>query len=130
MIRRPPRSTRTDTLFPYTTLFRSLADGGVMAFGLSEQRLDDADIDAVLEQVGGEAMAERMRSDALVDIGGLGGFDDDAVELTRAARSCGALSGEEPPVGDEDALLPPRAPPAAPETEQLGRASCGERGGR
>src|SRR3546814_5973298 len=30
MIRRPPRSTRTDTLFPYTTLFRSLrrADRG------------------------------------------------------------------------------------------------------
>src|SRR3546814_9815700 len=26
MIRRPPRSTRTDTLFPYTTLFRSPAD--------------------------------------------------------------------------------------------------------
>src|SRR3546814_4979603 len=27
MIRRPPRSTRTDTLFPYTTLFRSQEDG-------------------------------------------------------------------------------------------------------
>src|SRR3546814_11926765 len=27
MIRRPPRSTRTDTLFPYTTLFRSPTDG-------------------------------------------------------------------------------------------------------
>src|SRR3546814_1230253 len=27
MIRRPPRSTRTDTLFPYTTLFRSLGGG-------------------------------------------------------------------------------------------------------
>src|SRR3546814_2249453 len=26
MIRRPPRSTRTDTLFPYTTLFRSIQD--------------------------------------------------------------------------------------------------------
>src|SRR3546814_14031713 len=26
MIRRPPRSTRTDTLFPYTTLFRSQSD--------------------------------------------------------------------------------------------------------
>src|SRR3546814_14991253 len=26
MIRRPPRSTRTDTLFPYTTLFRSKGD--------------------------------------------------------------------------------------------------------
>src|SRR3546814_3021230 len=30
-IRRPPRSTRTDTLFPYTTLFRSLA--GARNFG-------------------------------------------------------------------------------------------------
>src|SRR3546814_7970983 len=27
MIRRPPRSTRTDTLFPYTTLFRSVHPG-------------------------------------------------------------------------------------------------------
>src|SRR3546814_10050170 len=32
MIRRPPRSTRTDTLFPYTTLFRSSGIAG--AFGL------------------------------------------------------------------------------------------------
>src|SRR3546814_17287813 len=32
MIRRPPRFTRTDTLFPYTTLFRSLAEV-VAAFG-------------------------------------------------------------------------------------------------
>src|SRR3546814_13538448 len=29
MIRRPPRSTRTDTLFPYTTLFRSHLPAGV-----------------------------------------------------------------------------------------------------
>src|SRR3546814_12759291 len=29
MIRRPPRSTRTDTLLPYTTLFRSVGDGHV-----------------------------------------------------------------------------------------------------
>src|SRR3546814_11674500 len=33
MIRRPPRSTRTDTLFPYTTLFRStLLDGRMRSF--------------------------------------------------------------------------------------------------
>src|SRR3546814_17841951 len=38
MIRRPPRSTRTDTLFPYTTLFRSLAK----ALG-SQQGVDHAD---------------------------------------------------------------------------------------
>src|SRR3546814_21035461 len=34
MIRRPPRSTRTDTLFPYTTLFRSkIAERGASALG-------------------------------------------------------------------------------------------------
>src|SRR3546814_8150550 len=34
MIRRPPRSTRTDTLFPYTTLFRSTkSSGDTMARG-------------------------------------------------------------------------------------------------
>src|SRR3546814_1791498 len=32
MIRRPPRSTRTDTLFPYTTLFRSIGDVVVAEF--------------------------------------------------------------------------------------------------
>src|SRR3546814_16460878 len=31
MIRRPPRSTRTDTLFPYTTLFRSRVSGRLEA---------------------------------------------------------------------------------------------------
>src|SRR3546814_8481597 len=30
MIRRPPRSTRTDTLFPYTTLFRSPGNANLM----------------------------------------------------------------------------------------------------
>src|SRR3546814_1895377 len=33
MIRRPPRSTRTDTLFPYTTLFRSCKRRQVAAIG-------------------------------------------------------------------------------------------------
>src|SRR3546814_18074516 len=45
MIRRPPRSTRTDTLFPYTTLFRSgkrglimgLANDKSLAWGISRQ---------------------------------------------------------------------------------------------
>src|SRR3546814_6888899 len=37
MIRRPPRSTRTDTLFPYTTLFRSPGgiDEGVHGVGIA-----------------------------------------------------------------------------------------------
>src|SRR3546814_20796580 len=40
MIRRPPRSTRTDTLFPYTTLFRSAISGGRMT--LPERQLANA----------------------------------------------------------------------------------------
>src|SRR3546814_2967517 len=36
MIRRPPGSTRTDTLFPYTTLFRSSSEGK-LAYLQSEQ---------------------------------------------------------------------------------------------
>src|SRR3546814_3035032 len=58
MIRRPPRSTRTDTLFPYTTLFRStrppiansdgnIADGShprlAAAFGAAPVRTGPAD---------------------------------------------------------------------------------------
>src|SRR3546814_2105258 len=37
MIRRPPRSTRTDTLFPYTTLFRSLRIGGALSAVIRNQ---------------------------------------------------------------------------------------------
>src|SRR3546814_11016063 len=36
MIRRPPRSTRTDTLFPYTTLFRSLFSQEYFSMARSE----------------------------------------------------------------------------------------------
>src|SRR3546814_11421706 len=47
---RPPRSTRTDTLFPYTTLFRSSAGRGVWVSGLrngvSAAMLNDARIRA------------------------------------------------------------------------------------
>src|SRR3546814_17158907 len=42
MIRRPPRSTRTDTLFPYTTLFRSLIRGQQYASALNRRRIDFA----------------------------------------------------------------------------------------
>src|SRR3546814_1120485 len=37
MIRRPPRSTRTDTLFPYTTLFRSVAAALELTGDLAKQ---------------------------------------------------------------------------------------------
>src|SRR3546814_13084669 len=49
MIRRPPRSTRTDTLFPYTTLFRSIAlTAAVVGDAMRSQRqVVDANPDAL-----------------------------------------------------------------------------------
>src|SRR3546814_5990852 len=49
MILRPPRSTRTYTRFPYTTLFRSLDDRRKLAFMFLAET-DVARIDAVLRQ--------------------------------------------------------------------------------
>src|SRR3546814_14866556 len=72
MIRRPPRSTRTDTLFPYTTLFRS---GGVVWKG----NLD----------VGGEALGDRLhfgldRVDRVERIGARSQLDAETGEIGRA----------------------------------------------
>src|SRR3546814_722874 len=46
MIRRPPRSTRTDTLFPYTTLFRSVAE-----IDPASQLADDDHVDPVKQML-------------------------------------------------------------------------------
>src|SRR3546814_13826911 len=88
MIRRPPRPTRTDTLFPYTTLFRS---GAIVGNGEKRSPIgvDDLEVDrartrpaCVLDKLG-ENIAERVieeagdsgdggRIDLAVDRGGQG----------------------------------------------------------
>src|SRR3546814_18288025 len=65
MIRRPPRSTRTDTLFPYTTLFRSVKvprrRWGPVAGRLLSAAVAVGDRHAAVlaEGLGGDARAER-----------------------------------------------------------------------
>src|SRR3546814_4476421 len=59
MIRRPPRSTRTDTLFPYTTLFRSHAP-----------RLRRAETDAFAERVHRVHQPFRVQLQQPFDAGG------------------------------------------------------------
>src|SRR3546814_3648865 len=63
MIRRPPRSTRTDTLFPYTTLFRSLAaeDAELMLEADEIERL-------AIDEIGGGAIVGHLAlPDCLAD---------------------------------------------------------------
>src|SRR3546814_15687005 len=60
MIRRPPRSTRTDTLFPYTTLFRSAGQVAQRAGGaaVAEQTKD---ILARIEELLAEAGSDKTK---------------------------------------------------------------------
>src|SRR3546814_3770598 len=62
MIRRPPRSTRTDTLFPYTTLFRSRA-ARLTAWGDSERHGEDAAPIAARGQWSGRTPRKIARSE-------------------------------------------------------------------
>src|SRR3546814_9481885 len=60
MIRRPPRSTRTDTLFPYTTLFRSRRVGA----GIMPDQEDRLRLFEIVEDHRALADADRMRQPA------------------------------------------------------------------
>src|SRR3546814_5982395 len=65
MIRRPPRSTRTDTLFPYTTLFRShhlrdmIADADAVPF--PDRPVERADLRGLRRRAGDRAAAPILR---------------------------------------------------------------------
>src|SRR3546814_4068526 len=64
MIRRPPRSTRTDTLFPYTTLFRSLRrlHRAGAAGGVGHERRDlRLDVERLLQA----QLRQALRGDAV-----------------------------------------------------------------
>src|SRR3546814_16609258 len=60
MIRRPPRSTRTDTLFPYTTLFRSQRIAAQ-----AEQLYRSAELDAIKGSYLNETRTLLARADDL-----------------------------------------------------------------
>src|SRR3546814_3312406 len=71
MIRRPPGSTRTDTLFPYTTLFRSALGGVVDAFA------DRFDVDADRANQNYLSVVAAARADAVDRLLGAGEVADE-----------------------------------------------------
>src|SRR3546814_20182744 len=64
MIQRPPRSTRTYTLFPYTTLFRSqLFDVGSDILGLGGGGVAGDDLARAIDEEFGEIPLDRLRAE-------------------------------------------------------------------
>src|SRR3546814_12190857 len=94
MIRLPPRSTRTDTLFPYTTLVRSRQRLLVARQAVRDRvELQPADIDDVVGQLGRAAPQHRL--DARHQLFGREGLGDvvvgagfQAVDLEIGSESC------------------------------------------
>src|SRR3546814_18308045 len=103
MIRRPPRSTRTDTLFPYTTLFRSVFHARLLPGDLA---------------LGVDLIADLVRAPRL-----------DADELEREKAVVLQELGEARDTPDDIIFdhLQLAAFPAQALGRQIGRASCRER---
>src|SRR3546814_9584827 len=67
MIRRPPRSTRTDTLFPYTTLFRSPGLESAVLQAVTEHGLDQIDkFDGLTLYAGAGLKRSRARASSVI----------------------------------------------------------------
>src|SRR3546814_12225951 len=70
MIRRPPRSTRTDTLFPYTTLFRSHVPGRCQTVGQQHYRAAPVLVGGVdVEEVDVPVVGCERQPDSVVAVG-------------------------------------------------------------
>src|SRR3546814_11477784 len=104
MIRRPPRSTRTDTLFPYTTLFRSdlagdflrlveadVADAGrlVMLDDLAGEKAIDDRTALAADKEEADSLARRLQFERLV----ARGLDD--VRVERAGQPAVAVEDQQ-----------------------------------
>src|SRR3546814_17833397 len=108
MIRRPPRSTRTDTLFPYTTLFRSITRAGAPVY-----------VDYAHTPDGLEAALDALRPHAtgrLILVFGAGG-DRDQAKRPEMGKVAAAKA---------DVLIIPADNPRG-EDHELGSAACRER---
>src|SRR3546814_11162349 len=112
MTRRPPRSTRTDTLFPYTTLFRSLRH---------RNRLDDIRPGLRQRLAFGGVRGDGLQGNARWSIRGPEGNPDARARRTEIVAVAAGLGAE------TFELARPGVVPVGLRRE-LGRASCRDRG--
>src|SRR3546814_14462733 len=106
MIRRPPRSTRTDTLFPYTTLFRSVP-----------QLVRCHEICGSIQESSGSVLRSFGRSARVP--ANLRGISMKILNKIAVAAICSAFAAKAPASAQEYY--------ARHKLEEIGRASCRER---
>src|SRR3546814_16943312 len=116
MIRRPPRSTRTDTLFPYTTLFRSI-EHRLRVAGAHGEIFTPAAIADVHRYTKGVPRLINIVCDRAL----LGAYAQNARRISPEIVRKAAIEA----VGQ----LPEEFDPHAPRRWPTGRASCREKGG-
>src|SRR3546814_11550400 len=121
MIRRPPRSTRTDTLFPSTTLFRSQRQVGAPTPEAEAAQQALRALDAAQAHALAEAVAQHLAQIA---------FGVGKAELDRL-RAGPELADEQLVLGRSQALDAAVAPHLLEQRVQveIGSASCRERAG-
>src|SRR3546814_10185804 len=107
MLRRPPRSTRTDTLFPYTTRFRSLVPasnspraGALEACWTPEQVRGDGAGECLLFAVISESPDEAIRLEITLALADFGDAAGEFLEIAGLAEIL--VDAGEADVGDRD----------------------------
>src|SRR3546814_7890071 len=92
MIRRPPRSTLTDTLFPYTTLFRSYSSGELVAMRIENGRPVWQDTLARTGVATSEAMLSDIDASPAIDEGRVFAIGQRSEEHTSELQSLMRIS--------------------------------------
>src|SRR6266478_4921041 len=95
-----------------------------LGLGMSEQRLNHANVLAALEQMCRKAVAKRMQRDRLAQRRGFGGLLEQSTELTRSQRLMLTAAWKQPVVFGRDAVVGcggPRLPPLPQQLEDFRR---------
>src|SRR3546814_13607849 len=120
MIRRPPRSTRTDTLFPYTTLFRS----GRVTPDLDSQHRGRP---KMLTQNTTSADPRRVPPETQVSTAEVAATAPGGIKVIRRNGKLTSFDARKISVAVTKAFLAVEGGAAAASAAEIGRASCRER---
>src|SRR3546814_15515409 len=94
MILRPPRSTRTDTLFPYTTLFRSLQSNKTRAIAENFDWVHSVDRIRIATRLGEQRPAQLMPLQVCVQVNISGEVSKSGCAPADAAALCDAIAAQ------------------------------------